>query len=170
MSAKKTGTETNEQVHDVAKNKNDLEVDPNADHSTATASNEPANELPIPAVAIPAAIALELVDPPDATSEAHAAAAPIVETVDESILSEANASVSTYEVSGDNREIIAEDTAARASITVVPQLLSGHKRKKPSETPQSQEKEIFTCPYSGIKKQRNRNDHDSNDEDDDGIF
>ena len=164
MSAKKTGTETNEQVHDVAKN--DLEVDPNADHSTATASNE----LPIPAVAIPAAIALELVDPPDATSEAHAAAAPIVETVDESILSEANASVSTYEASGDNREIIAEDTAARASITVVPQLLSGHKRKKPSETPQSQEKEIFTCPYSGIKKQRNRNDHDSNDEDDDGIF
>ena len=61
--------------------------------------------MPIPAVAIPAAIALELVDPPDATSEAHAAAAPIVETVDESILSEANASVSTYEVSGDNREI-----------------------------------------------------------------
>ena len=166
MSAKKTGTETNEQVHDVAKN--DLEDDPNAE--TATASNEPGTGLPIPAVAIPAAIVLELVDPPDATSEAHAAAAPIVETVDESILSEANASVSTYEVSGDNREIIAEDTAARASITVVPQLLSGHKRKKPSETPQSQEKEIFTCPYSGIKKQRNRNDHDSNDEDDDGIF
>ena len=168
MSAKKTGTETNEQVHDVAKNKNDLEVDPNADH--ATASNESGNELPIPAVAIPAAIALELVDPPDATSEPHAAAAPIVEIVDESILSEANASVSTYEASDDNREIIEEDTAAHASITVVPQLLSGHKRKKPSETPQSQEKEIFTCPYSGIKKQRNRNDHDSNDEDDDGIF
>ena len=37
MSAKKTGTETNEQVHDVAKN--DLEDDPNAE--TATASNEP---------------------------------------------------------------------------------------------------------------------------------
>ena len=163
MSAKKIGTETNEQVHDVAKNKNDLEVDLNADHSTATASNS------IPAVAIPA-VALELDDPPDATSEPHAAAAPIVEIVDESILSEANASVSTYEVSGDNREIIAEDTAARASITVVDQLLSGHKRKKPSKTPQSQEKEIFTCPYSGIKKQRNRNDHDSNDEDDDGIF
>ena len=170
MSAKKTGTETNEQVHDVAKN--DLEDDPNAE--TATASNEPGTGLPVPAVTIPAvaipAVALELDDPPDATSEPHAAAAPIVEIVDESILSEANASVSTYEVSGDNREIIAEDTAARASITVVPQLLSGHKRKKPSKTPQSQEKEIFTCPYSGIKKQRNRNDHDSNDEDDDGIF